>query len=148
MKKGDEPIIVEQSYHASMETVWKAITEVEQMRQWFFANIPSFNPEIGFETKFNIQSHERNFLHLWKVTEVVPLRRLRYGWKFGGYPGDSYVVFELFKEDHSTKLRLTAQVLEDFPEDIPEFQRESCIEGWNYFIKKSLKEFLESKETS
>jgi hypothetical protein len=42
-----------------------------------------------------------------------------------------------------TKLRLTAQVLEDFPEDIPEFKRESGVEGWTYFIKKSLKEFLE-----
>lgn len=145
MRKGDDPIIVEQSFNRSIESVWKAITEVDQMRQWFFGNIPSFKPEVGFETRFNVQSQDRNFLHMWKVTEVVPLRLIRYNWKYEGYQGDSFVVFELFQDNNLTKLRLTAQVLEDFPGDIPEFKRESCIEGWTYFIKKSLKEFLEKK---
>jgi len=143
MRKGDDPIIVEQSFNTSIESVWKAITDIDQMRQWFFENIPSFKPEVGFETQFNVQSQDRNFLHMWKVTEVVPLRLIRYNWKFEGYQGDSFVVFELFEENNLTKLQLTAQVLEDFPEDIPEFKRESCIDGWTYFIKKSLKEFLE-----
>ena len=143
MKKGDDPIIVEQSFNATIESVWKAITEVDQMRQWFFEKIPSFEPEVGFETQFNVQSQDRNFLHMWKVTEVTPLRLIRVSWKYEAYPGDSYVVFELFEENNLTKLRLTAQVVEDFPEDIPEFRRESCIEGWIYFIKKRLKEFLE-----
>ena len=51
--------------------------------------------------------------------------------------------FELFEEDKMTKLILTHQVLEDFPDDIPEFKRESGVEGWTFFINKSLKEFLE-----
>ncbi|MGD2271739.1 MAG: SRPBCC domain-containing protein [Desulfobacterales bacterium] len=143
MRKGDDPIIVEQFFNTSIESVWKAITNVDQMRQWYFENIPSFKPEVGFETQFNVQSQDRNFLHMWKVTEVIPQRLIRYNWKFEGYQGDSYVVFELFKENNLTKLQLTAQVLEDFPEDIPEFKRESCVGGWTYFIKKSLKEFLE-----
>ena len=143
MKKDDDPIIVEQSFNATIESVWKAITEVDQMRQWFFENIPSFKPEVDFETQFNVQSQDRNFLHMWKVTEVVPQKLIRYNWKYEGYPGDSYVVYELFEENNLTKLRLTAQVLEDFPEDIPEFKRESCIEGWTYFIKERLKKYLE-----
>jgi len=145
MRKNDEPIIIEQTFNASIETVWNSITEIDQMRQWYFKNIPSFKAEVGFETQFNVQSGDRNFLHKWKVTEVIPLRLIRYNWKFEGYQGDSNVVFELFKENNLTKLQLTAQVLEDFPEDIPEFKRESSIEGWTYFIKKSLKEFLEKK---
>jgi len=28
-------------------------------------------------------------------------------------------------------------------EDIPEFKRESRIEGWEYFIKERLREYLE-----
>ena len=40
-------------------------------------------------------------------------------------------------------LRLTDQTLESFPDDIPEFTRESGIEGWTFFINKSLKEYLE-----
>ncbi len=35
--------------------------------------------------------------------------------------------------------------VEKFPDNIPEFKRESDVAGWNYFIKDSLKEFLEEK---
>ena len=143
MRKTDKPIIVEQTFNTSIDTVWNSITEIDQMRQWYFENIPSFKPEVGFETQFNVQSQDRNFPHMWKVTEVVPLKMITYNWKYEGYQGDSFVMFELFKQNNLTKLRLTHQVQESFPEDIPEFSRESGVEGWTFFIKKSLKEFLE-----
>ncbi len=143
MRKNDEPIIVEQTFNTSVETVWNSITKIDKMRQWYFENIPSFKPEVGFEIRFNVQSQDRSFLHIWKVTEVVPLKMIAYNWKYENYPGDSFVKFELFEENNSTKLRLTHQVLEDFPDDIPEFTRESGVEGWTFFIRKSLKKFLE-----
>ena len=31
MKKGDDPILVEQSLNTPIESVWKAITEVDQI---------------------------------------------------------------------------------------------------------------------
>ena len=144
MRKNDEPVIVEQTYDTSIDAVWSSITEIDQMRQWYFENIPSFKPEVGFETRFNVQSQDRNFLHMWKVTEVVPLKKIKYKWKFKDYPGDSFVVFELLKQNDMTKLKLTYKVLEDFSEDIPEFRRESGVEGWTFFIRKRLKEFLEN----
>jgi len=143
MRKSDEPIIIEQTFNTSIETVWNAITEVDQMRKWFFDNIPSFKPEVGFETQFDVQSGERNFRHMWRVTEVKPMEMIKINWKYEGYPGDSYVIFELFEQNGSILLRLTTQILEDFPDDIPEFKRESCVEGWTFLIKKSLKEYLE-----
>ena len=143
MRNNDEPVVVEQTFNTSIDTVWKSITEIDQMRQWFFENIPSFKAEVGFETQFNVKSQSRNFLHIWKVTEVVPLKMITYNWKYEGISGDSFVVFELFKQNTLTMLRLTHQVLESFPEDIPEFTRESGVEGWTFFIKKSLKEYLE-----
>lgn len=143
MNKNDKPIIVEQTFETSIDTVWNSITEVEQMRQWFFDNIPSFKPEVGFETQFNIESQGRNFLHLWKVTEVVHQKKITYNWKYEGYPGNSFVMFEIWREDNLTMLKLTHIVQESFPEDIPEFTRESGIAGWTYFIQKSLKDYLE-----
>ena len=56
------------------------------------------------------------------------------------------VVFELIEEGNQTKLRLTYTVIENFPDNIPEFTRESGIEGWSYFIKKSLKNYLDESE--
>lgn len=144
MKKTDPPIIVKQIFHTPIEIVWNSITELEKMHQWYFENIPSFKPEVGFKTRFNIQSGERNFLHMWEVLEVIPNKLIKYNWKYEAYPGDSNVTFELFDEKNITKLVLTVDIIEDFPQDIPEFKRESCIGGWEYFIKDRLKNYLGS----
>lgn len=34
------------------------------------------------------------------------------------------------------------QGIESFDQNSPEFNRQSCIEGWQYFIKESLFSFL------
>ena len=113
------------------------------MKQWFFDNIASFEPTVGFKTRFVIQVEDRIFPHLWKLTEIVPMKKIVYDWRYEGYPGNAIVVFELIEEGNQTKLRLTYTVVEKFPDNIPEFTRESGIEGWSYFINKSLKQFLD-----
>lgn len=142
-----KPIVVEHTFATSISNVWHAITILDQMRQWYFQNIPSFKPEIGFKTQFNVKSQDRNFLHLWEVTDVIPYKMIRYNWKYDGYAGDSFVTFELSELNNQTRLRLTHQIVEDFPDDIPEFKRESGIRGWTFFIIESLKSFLENNET-
>lgn len=143
MKKTDNPIVVEQIFNRSIEDVWEAITVRDKMIQWFFNNIPSFEPRVGFETRFVIQVEDRIFPHLWKLTEVVPLKKITYDWRYEGYAGSTLVTFELFEEGKQTKLRLTDTLLENFTDRIPEFKRESGSDGWNYFIKKNLKQYLE-----
>jgi uncharacterized protein YndB with AHSA1/START domain len=145
MKKTDELIIVEETFDSPIESVWNSLTEINEMHKWYFDNIPNFKPEVGFKTQFNIKSEERNFLHQWEVTDVVPFKKLKYSWEFEGYNGKSTAEFELSKEGNLTKLKLSVDVLEDFPDDIPEFRRESCIGGWYYFIHERLKNYLKNK---
>jgi uncharacterized protein YndB with AHSA1/START domain len=145
MNKDEKPVIVKQAFDSSIESVWNAVTNINQMRQWYFDNIPAFSPEPGFETSFYVSSGSRNFLHMWKVIEAVPNKRIKYTWKYDGCAGDSFVVFELSGQGDLTELTLTHQILEDFQDSVPEFTRESCEEGWKFFIQKSLKEFLEHK---
>ncbi len=139
------PIIVEQIYNAPIAMVWKAITDKNQMRQWFFENIEAFKAEVGFQTQFNVVNGDKNYLHIWKIADVVPMKKITCNWKFRGYSGNSFVTFELFPENNKTRLRLTNEGQETFPQDNPDFSRESCLEGWNYFIAKRLKEFLENE---
>lgn len=145
MKVTDAPIVVEQLYNAPVAHVWAAISEVEQMRKWYFANIEAFEPEEGFETKFTVENEVRVFPHLWKVTKVAPKRLLAYTWKYEGYQGDSEVIFELFEQKQQTRLTLNHQVTASFQEDIPEFSRQSCESGWVFFINQELKRYLEEK---
>jgi uncharacterized protein YndB with AHSA1/START domain len=143
MSNDTDPIVVEQIYPTSIAAVWKAITDKDQMRQWFFEPMTEFQPEPGFETEFNVHHEGRDYLHQWRITDVVPEEKIVYNWKYGGYPGDSTVVWELSETPDGTKLVLTHQTHEPFSQDDPVFSRESGVAGWNYFIRESLKAFLE-----
>ena len=142
MKKDEKPIVVEETFKATIDSVWNAITEVDQMRRWFFENIPDFKPVPGFIVEFNVVNKGKTFPHKWRITRVVPKKFIEYNWRYGGYPGDAYVTFELEHIDGSTRLRLTHRITEDFPAEVPEFTRESCTAGWNYFINQNLKHYL------
>ena len=143
MNMNTNPIVVEQTFNAPIAVVWKAITDKEQMRQWFFETMTDFKPESGFETQFNVRCEDRDYLHLWKVTDVVAEKRIAYGWRYGGYPGNSTVVWELSETPNGTKLLLTHEGHETFPQDDPVFSRKSGQAGWDYFVCESLKAFLE-----
>ena len=145
MRRADKPIVIEQTYKTSLSKLWSALTRREEMILWFFDNIEYFRPEIGFKTQFAVQSEDRIFTHQWKITEIVPDQKITYTWKYAEYPGDSQVTIEIFEESDQVRLRLTMEVLADFPGDIPEFTRESCIGGWNYFIGENLKAYLEEE---
>ncbi|MGA2296542.1 MAG: SRPBCC domain-containing protein [FCB group bacterium] len=141
----NEPVVIEQAFNVTPEKVWTAITELEKMKQWYMKEIELFEPEVGFQTEFTVHEGEKDYLHIWKVTEVVPLEKISYEWKFGGYPGNTLVTFWLSSEDNKTKLILTHENLKSFHPDInPELSREEFIHGWKSLICTSLKKFLES----
>ena len=141
--KNSNPITVQQLFQASKENLWKAITELDQMKKWYFPNIPDFKPELGFETRFLVQNEGRNFTHIWKIKEVIPQKIIGYSWNFEEYPGEGYSTFELAEKENGTELTLKSYVVDAFPDDIPEFKRESGQAGWDYLIKQSLTDFLQ-----
>ncbi|HHX27715.1 MAG TPA: SRPBCC domain-containing protein [Firmicutes bacterium] len=67
-----EPIVVERIYEAPISVVWEAITDSEKMRRWYFTEMTDFRPEVGFETEFTVHHEGQDYVHQWKVTEVVP----------------------------------------------------------------------------
>lgn len=144
MKISDPPIIVEELINVKPDRVWEVLTQLNHMRKWFFEDIPDFKAEVGFNTDFVVSTEERSFDHRWKIIFVDVNRKLSYNWYYKGYSGDSNVHFELFPDKDKTLVRLTTEVLEDFPQHIPEFQRESCLGGWNYFIRQSLPKYISS----
>ncbi len=138
-----KPVIVEQTYSSSIKDVWKAITDLNQMKKWFFEELKAFKPEVGFKTKFDVEVEGIIYTHLWEITEVIPLKSITYNWKYEGFPGDSAVTFDLIELNNSTQLTLTHSIKESFQLDNPIFSRQSTIDGWTYFIKDSLRKYLE-----
>jgi len=115
------------------------------MIQWFFENIPDFKPEEGFITQFLIENEGRQFTHLWEIVEVIPNQKIVYNWKYDEYEGEGLVFFELTKNQQGSILTLTNKWIREFPQNIPEFSRESCLGGWQYFINGRLKEYFNNK---
>ena len=139
-----QPFVIERTFDAPVDLVWKAITEPEQMRQWYFDSLESFKPEVGFETRVVIKHDDQEFPHLWKVMEAVPEKKLAYTWKYEGDPGESLVTFELFPEGNGTRLKLTHSGLQSFqPENNPKYARGNFANGWTSLIGTYLKEFVE-----
>jgi uncharacterized protein YndB with AHSA1/START domain len=137
-----QPIIIDQNLNAPAERVWKAITDKDEMKLWYF-DIGEFKPEVGFEFRFLGGTEEKKYLHICKITELVSGKKITYSWRYDTYEGMSHVTFELFKEGNQTRLRLTHKGIETFPQDDPNFARGSFSKGWTYLIGTALKRFVE-----
>jgi uncharacterized protein YndB with AHSA1/START domain len=140
-----EPFVIERTFNAPAERVWEAITVNEKMKQWYF-NLADFQPKVGFEFSFEGGSESETYIHLCRVTEVVPGKKIAYTWRYKNYSGESKVIWELFPEGDKTRLKLTHEGLETFPQDRPDFARKSFEAGWTEIVGKSLKEFVEKEE--
>ena len=136
------PLIIEDHYNAPSEEVWQAITDRYDMKNWYF-EVPEFKPEVGTEFTFKGENEGRVYIHHCKVMEVIPGRKLKHSWAYEGYEGMSYVTFELTPEGDQTRIRLTHEGLETFPQ-LPDFKRENFNEGWTMIIGTLLKNYVEN----
>src|ERR1044071_5766421 len=139
-----DAVVVERTLKAPIARVWKALTEVDQMRQWYF-DLKEFRPEVGFEFEFVVEHEGNNYHHLCRVTEVIPQKKIAYTWRYKGEPGNSLVTIELFPESNMTRLRLTHEGLESFPKT-PAYARKNFEAGWTAIIGTELKQFVEQKQ--
>jgi len=138
-----EPLVIERTFNTPVDKVWSAISNKEEMKTWYF-DLAAFRPEVGFEFQFEGGPDDKKYLHLCKVTEAIPNKKLTYSWRYDGYEGNSFVTFELFPEGERTRLRLTHSGLETFPAN-PDFAKENFVGGWDHIIGKSLPDYLEKK---
>ena len=136
-----EVVVIERTFNAAVTRVWEALTNVDQMRQWYF-DLKDFMPEIGFEFEFVVEHEGNTYHHLCKVTEVIPQKKIAYTWRYKGEPGDSLVTFELFPEGSKTRLKLTHTGIETFPKTSA-YARQNFEAGWTAIVGSELKQFLE-----
>ena len=137
-------VVIERTFNASVERVWSALTDVEQMRQWYF-DLKEFEPEVGFKFEFVVEHEGNTYHHLCKVTEVIPQKKIAYTWRYKGEVGESLVTIELSPDGDKTRLKLTHKGLETFPKT-PAYARKNFEAGWTAIIGSELKQFLEGSK--
>jgi uncharacterized protein YndB with AHSA1/START domain len=136
-----EAVVVERTLNAPVARVWKALTDADQMREWYF-DLKEFKPQVGFEFEFVVEHEGNRYHHLCRVTEVIPQKKVAYTWRYKGEPGDSLVTFELAGDGDKTTVKVTHTGIETFPQT-PAYARKNFEAGWTAIIGTELKQFLE-----
>ena len=140
-KMSTTPVIVERVFNKPVTLVWKALTNLDQLKQWYF-ELADFKASVGFEFEFyGGKDENRQYLHHCKITEVVKEKKLSYTWRYVGYPGNSTVTFEFFDQGDSTRLRLIHSGIESFGSN-PDFAKDEFTVGWTMFLNDALNDFL------
>ncbi len=140
----NSPVTIVKVLNATPGRVWKAITDKNEMKQWYF-DLKEFKPEVGFVFEFTGGDEEKQYLHHCMVLKVEKNRLLSHSWTYPGYDGSSVVTWELFDEDGKTRLVLTHEGLHTFPASNPAFAKKNFEAGWSEIVGKMLPDYL-SKE--
>ncbi|MXV15355.1 SRPBCC family protein [Hufsiella ginkgonis] len=141
-----KPLVVERIYNAPVLKVWRAITDKDQMKQWYF-ELEEFKAEKGFKFTFTGGDDKEQYLHECEVIAADPPHKLSYSWTYPKHNnGYSVVNWDLSEEGEKTRLRLTHEGLESFPKDHPSFAVSSFTQGWNAILGESLKKFVEEEK--
>jgi len=135
------PLIKEFYYHVPHEKVWEALTDISQMKKWYFPQLQKFEPVVGF--KFQFDDDNAGYQKEWLVTKVIEGKTLAHSWAYKGYPGKSEVIFDLFPEETRTRLKVTQTGLDSFPVH-PHFKRDRFDSGWDNLLGQNLKHLLEN----
>ncbi|WP_214324895.1 SRPBCC family protein [Nonomuraea sediminis] len=119
---------------APVDAVWRAVTEPEQVRQWFSDEL-DLEPKPGYDGSLTFTdkaTHHSVTVHV-TVQSVEPQRSYSYRWQHpqGTEPvaGNSTLVrFTLTPEGAGTRLRVVESGFEEM--GAPESQLQEHTEGW------------------
>jgi len=138
-----EPIIIQECFHIRPEVIWKAITDKEQMKQWYF-DIPDFELKVNSTFNFYEPGNDKKFHHHCVIKEIVPSKLFQHTWTYPDKSkGESMVIWEIIPIGRFTLLKLTHDGVESFSDGGNDFLRENYEAGWNEILGKSLKSYLD-----
>lgn len=142
MEKG--PVVKEVILNASVDKVWRAITDTKKMKEWYF-NIEEFIAQPGFQFKMYGEKKGVKFPISCTVKEVEQNKKLSYTWNYDDFPAETLLIFELKENGDQTVLRLIHDGLENIPPGNTDVSVENHRDGWEFIIGTSLKQYVEKE---
>ena len=127
---------------ASPETVFRALTDANELNRWWTSSADSDARTGGaFSYRFEFEDESRNHTYTGDYEEVTPNERVRFPW--GGSLGDTTVEFQVRPSGDGTELVLRHTGLGQGAEW--EEWRTMHEQGWTFFLD-NLKSVLEAGE--
>ena len=131
--------------NAPVERVWEAITEQEQMKDWYFT-IPDFKLEEGSIFNFYEPGDGCKYHHRCEIREIIPLERFQHTWTHPGLSsGVSLLTWELMPIDNQTEVTLTHEGIENLEDGGPDLSPENYEAGWEEIVGNALKNYVEGR---
>ncbi len=139
----NKPITVQYTINTPAEKVWKALTDKNEMKSWYF-DIQDFVLETGQEFNFYEPGGGNKYHHQAQILEIITNQKLKYTWFYPDFSDlKTVVTWELQPENGHTVVKLTHEDIENFKDLGEDFSRENFTKGWNTILGQSLKEYLE-----
>ena len=139
-----ENVKISVKVNAPLDKVWNAITNKEQMKNWYF-DVPDFEPKIGNNFSFYGGDENEEYHHFCAIVDLIPNEKLKYSWTYPEISKEKTLVkWELKPENEGTIVTLTHKGLEAFEHLGENFKIHSFRKGWEDIVGKSLKEFVEN----
>ena len=139
-----ENVKISVKVNAPLDKVWNAITNKEQMKNWYF-DVPDFEPKIGNNFSFYGGDENEEYQHFCEIVDLIPNEKLKYSWTYPEISKEKTLVkWELKPENEGTIVTLTHKGLEAFEHLGENFKIHSFRKGWEDIVGKSLKEFVEN----
>lgn len=136
--------------NASPEVVFKAITDPNELTNWF-PDSAVFSDRIGGQVRFSFYKErskdmDRDYSPEGIVKEFIPNKKVSYTWQLKDTPGfpETVVTWELEEIDqHRTKVELVHSGFTG--KEGGKLSSKEHDQGWSYFLGK-LKEYSEKIE--
>lgn len=141
----EHPIHLEKEVDASPAKVWKALTNQEDLKEWYFDFEGRFRAEPGQEFTWEAgPSDDKMWLHKARVIDVVPDQKLSHTWEYLGYSGQAILTWKL-KElpGGKTLINTRFEFTEPFDPSEKALRRKNFMEGWKHIVLHSLPEYLQ-----
>lgn len=140
-----EKVIAQSFIKASPEKIWRALTNTDEMKNWYF-DIPDFKLELHHEFNFYEPGGENKFHHQCKITEIIPLQKFQHTWTYPDFSKlQTLVTWDVKSVGNETHLTLTHSGLENFSDLGDDFSIQNFKQGWESIINNSLKPYLENQ---
>jgi uncharacterized protein YndB with AHSA1/START domain len=137
------PLVISRTYPATVERVFKAWTDANQLGQWFapsddHTTQASVDLRVGHEYRISI-THKGGAVHtvLGTYRVIEPPRKLVYTWRWEGAPADTLVTVDFTPQGDDTQVTITHDQFADAE------TRGKHNEGWNGCLDR-LQRFLPS----
>jgi uncharacterized protein YndB with AHSA1/START domain len=129
-------LVVSRNYPASVERVFKAWTDANQLGQWFapsddYTTKASVDLRIGHEYRIAITHRGGNVHNVVGTYRLIePPRKLIYTWRWEGAPTDTLVTVDFTPEGDATKVTITHEQF------LSTEDRDRHNEGWKGCVER------------